>query len=49
MADMGFGLTVTLLGMGGTLLSLWLLSLLVSLLKRCFPYRPEEKRVSSDT
>ena len=37
-----FGLTLTIIGMGGTLLSLWVLSLLVSLLKKIFPLKPEE-------
>ena len=32
-----FGLTLTVVGMSGTVLSLYLLSLLVSLLKRIFP------------
>ena len=34
-----FGLTVALLGMGGTMLVLWLLSLLILLLKKIFPYQ----------
>ena len=32
-----FGLTLTIVGMLGTMLSLWLLSLLVALLKKAFP------------
>ena len=32
-----FGLTLTIVGMLGTMLSLWLLSLLISLLKKTFP------------
>ncbi len=32
-----FGLTVALVGMGGTILVLWLLSLLILLLKTLFP------------
>jgi len=32
-----FGLTVALVGGGGTLLVLWLLSVLVLLLKKAFP------------
>jgi hypothetical protein len=39
--DFTFGLTLTIVGMAGTLLSLWLLSLLVGLLKRIFPLKPE--------
>ncbi len=34
-----FGLTLTLIGMGGTLLTLWILSLFITLLKKLFPYR----------
>lgn len=37
-----FGLTVALVGMGGTMLVLWCLSLLVLLLKKIFPYQPEQ-------
>lgn len=36
-----FGWTVALLGMGGTMLVLWCLSLVVLLLKKLFPYPPE--------
>lgn len=36
-----FGLTMLIVGMGGTLASLWLLSLLVGFLKRVFPYHKE--------
>jgi len=35
--NMTFGLTLTIVGMTGTMLSLWLLSLLISLLKKLFP------------
>ena len=42
-----FGITLTILGMAGTLLSLALLSFLISLLKKLFPYRPEESRQKS--
>jgi hypothetical protein len=33
-----FGLTMTIVGMGGTLLSLWLLGVLIGQLKKIFPY-----------
>ena len=36
-----FGWTLTIVGMGGTLLSLWVLSVLVSVLKKIFPHKPE--------
>lgn len=37
-----FGWTVALIGMGGTMLVLWLLSLLILVLKNIFPYKGEE-------
>jgi Na+-transporting methylmalonyl-CoA/oxaloacetate decarboxylase gamma subunit len=36
-----FGWTLTILGMGGTLLSLWVLSLLIGVLKKLFPHDGE--------
>lgn len=35
-----FGLTLALIGMGGTMLVLWILSLLILLIKKIFPYQP---------
>ncbi|MFH1058478.1 MAG: OadG-related small transporter subunit [Pseudomonadota bacterium] len=37
MSKIDFGLTMTLVGMGGTLLSLWALTLVMKALKRLFP------------
>ncbi len=37
-----FGWTVALIGMGGTLLVLWLLSLLILVLKMAFPYKAKD-------
>jgi len=37
-----FGLTVALVGMGGTMLVLWCLSLIVLLIKKIFPYQPQQ-------
>ena len=37
MGKWNFGITMMLVGMGGTLLTLWILSLLMQLLKRIFP------------
>jgi hypothetical protein len=37
-----FGLTMVVVGMGGTLLSLALMSLIMALLKRLFPLREEK-------
>ena len=36
-----FGLTMTLVGVGGTFLTLWVLSLVVDLLKRIFPLQED--------
>ncbi len=36
MSDLEFGITLTIVGMGGTLLTLWLLSLATVLLKKIF-------------
>jgi Na+-transporting methylmalonyl-CoA/oxaloacetate decarboxylase gamma subunit len=38
-----FGLTMLIVGMGGTLLSLVILSLIMSLMKKVFPYKKEEE------
>ena len=37
-----FGITMIIVGMGGTLLTLWILSLIMSGLKKAFHYRKEE-------
>lgn len=36
-----FGWTLAVIGMGGTMLVLWILSLLILLLKNIFPYQAE--------
>jgi len=41
MDNLTFGVSLIVVGMGGTLLTLWLLSLLMMLLKRIFPYKAE--------
>jgi Na+-transporting methylmalonyl-CoA/oxaloacetate decarboxylase gamma subunit len=38
-----FGITMIVVGMGGTILTLWILSLLMSILSKVFPYRKEEE------
>lgn len=43
MDNVTYGLTMTILGMGGTLVSLWIISLAMNLLKKLFPYEPEKK------
>ncbi len=35
---------MTVIGMGGTLLSIWLLSLVIDLLRRIFPFRESENK-----
>jgi Na+-transporting methylmalonyl-CoA/oxaloacetate decarboxylase gamma subunit len=37
-----FGITMIVVGMGGTLLTLWILSVIMSLLKKAFPLKKEE-------
>ncbi|HOP84940.1 MAG TPA: OadG family protein [Syntrophorhabdaceae bacterium] len=39
-----FGLTMLVVGMGGTMITLILLSLIMSILKKIFPYNPEEEK-----
>jgi len=36
-----FGVTMLVVGMGGTVLTLWILSLIMDLLKKLFPYKKE--------
>jgi len=46
MADWSFGLTMTVAGMGITLLTLYLLTLLIRLLNKLFPYKKEDEEKS---
>ena len=39
-----FGLTMTLVGVGGTFLTLWVIGLVVDLLKRVFPLKQQEPK-----
>jgi len=41
MDTLTFGLSLTVVGMGGTLASLWLLTLVIRLLKKAFPPLPD--------
>jgi Na+-transporting methylmalonyl-CoA/oxaloacetate decarboxylase gamma subunit len=36
-----FGISMIVVGMGGTLLTLWILSLVMTVLKKLFPYKKE--------
>ncbi len=39
-----YGLVITMVGMGGTLLSLWFITVVVRLLKWILPYREAEEQ-----
>jgi Na+-transporting methylmalonyl-CoA/oxaloacetate decarboxylase gamma subunit len=43
MKDLGFGLTMTVIGMGVTFVTLCLLILIIRLLLKLFPYKKEEE------
>ncbi len=43
MKDLAFGLTMTIMGMGVTFLTLYLLILVIRLLNRLFPFKKEEE------
>jgi len=38
-----FGITMVVVGMGGTILTMWFLSFLMGLLKKVFPYKKGEE------
>ena len=38
-----FGLTMTVVGVGGTFLTLWLISLVIDLLKKLFPLKEQKE------
>ena len=38
-----FGFTMVVVGMGGTLLTLWILGFCMNILKKFFPYKKEEE------
>jgi len=37
-----FGWTLALIGMGGTMLILWIMSLLILLIRKIFPYQADD-------
>ncbi len=43
MKDLAFGLTMTFMGMGVTLLTLYILILVIRLLIRLFPFKEEKE------
>lgn len=44
MDNFTFAITMIVVGMGGTLLTLWILSVLMSVLKKAFPFKKEEEK-----
>jgi Na+-transporting methylmalonyl-CoA/oxaloacetate decarboxylase gamma subunit len=47
MKDLAFGLTMTVAGMGITFITLYLLTLLIRLLNKLFPYKEETTKGKS--
>jgi Na+-transporting methylmalonyl-CoA/oxaloacetate decarboxylase gamma subunit len=43
MSDLAFGLTMTVAGMGVTFITLYLLTLIIRLLNRLFPFKGQDK------
>jgi Na+-transporting methylmalonyl-CoA/oxaloacetate decarboxylase gamma subunit len=43
MDNFTFGITMLICGMGGTLLTLWIMSLVMALLGKLFPEKPAKK------
>ncbi len=43
MDNLSFGMTMTIVGVGGTFLTLWILSLVVDLLKKFFPLQAQDE------
>lgn len=39
-----YGLTMALLGMGGTIVSLWVISQAMNLMKKLFPRKEQDRR-----
>lgn len=44
-----FGITILIVGMGGTLLTLGIMSLIMTALKRIFPYQKEQDGADKKT
>ena len=44
MDNLTFGLTMLLVGMGGTLLTLWLIALIISLMTRLLQPKPRRRQ-----
>ena len=39
MGNWAFGITLTIVGMGGTFVTLWLLSVIMNILKKMYPFK----------
>jgi Na+-transporting methylmalonyl-CoA/oxaloacetate decarboxylase gamma subunit len=48
MDNWDFGITMTIVGVGGTFLTLWILSLVMSLLKKVFPFSADETKTDKN-
>ncbi len=44
MTNLAFGLTMTIIGMGVTLITLYLLTLIIRLLNRLYPFKEEKNK-----
>lgn len=44
MSNLAFGLTMTIIGMGVTLITLYLLTLVIGLLNRLYPFKEEKNK-----
>jgi Na+-transporting methylmalonyl-CoA/oxaloacetate decarboxylase gamma subunit len=42
MDNFTFGITMLICGMGGTLVTLWIMSVIMALLGKLFPFKPEK-------
>ena len=43
MDNSAFGLTMTIVGVGGTFITLWVISLVIDLLKKLFPLQEQKQ------
>jgi len=43
MDNLSFGMTMTIVGVGGTFLTLWILALVVDLLKKIYPLQAQDE------
>ena len=44
-----YGFVITVVGMGGTLVSLWFITLVIGLMKKLLPYREEQEKDGKET